>query len=153
MSSLNDIVVNISGGTLSGDVLSNRFLLVSDGATEIGPVIINQADYVNELAVAGVSSTEKLYKMVEQYFTPDPLVNQTPSDVAIYRKQTATAYVDALNALTGGYLTPYPPLRRGEGEQPSPSLPVSGREGGRGMREVRSSTLHRGTERGREGEE
>lgn len=97
---INDIVVSIAGGSISGDVQSSRTLLVSSGTTEIGPAIINQADWENELSALGVSSTSKLYKMVEQYFTPSNKLASAPKDVAVYEKVSGTDYDDALDALS-----------------------------------------------------
>ena len=91
---INDITITISRGTLSLSQRSFDPLVFGSGNQLTQSGIIDVAD-LTDLIDAGYTANDEEYKMVGAMFAQTP----RPSICRVYRKPTATSYVNALTAL------------------------------------------------------
>jgi hypothetical protein len=91
---INDVTITISRGTLSLQQRSFDPLIVGSGVPVGQSGVIDVAE-LSDLTTEGYLTTDEEYKMVSAVFAQSP----RPEICRVYRKPTATAYVDALTTL------------------------------------------------------
>ncbi len=92
MAFINDVVINISRGTMGLTGVSFTPLIVGSGSVASGVVTIGA---LTDLTAAGYTSADAEYDMAAAMLSQSP----APSEIKVMRKLTATDYDDALDAL------------------------------------------------------